>query len=53
MKNYAVTVRRMQVWHLEVEAADEEEAEKTADELTCVSALDDEYAYSTEAKEIP
>lgn len=52
MKTYAVTVKRMQVWRLEVEAADADEAKDRADAMAADEPIADDYAYSTDAKEI-
>ena len=47
---YRVTVKRMQVWHLDVEAADIETARDKADDLACDEPPHDDYAYETTAK---
>lgn len=44
---YAALVKRMQVWHCEVEAETEEEARDKADALVADWPPNDDYAYDT------
>jgi hypothetical protein len=51
MPIYTVTVQRMQVWNLEVEADNAESAKEKAEHEASHEEAHDDYAYQTRAKE--
>lgn len=52
MKKFEVTVIRKQKWIFDIEAESAEEAKEKADEMAGEDAPYDDWAYSTEAREI-
>lgn len=51
MTTYRCTVKRMQVWYIEVEADTREQAKEKAEHAACLERPDDDYSYDTKAEE--
>ena len=51
-RRWSVTVVRKQVWHVDVEAADEEAAKEAGDAEARDCSPNDDYGYETTAREI-
>lgn len=52
MTTYLCTVKRMQVWRIEVKADNPEAAKDLADALAFDEPIQDDYAYETTATKI-
>lgn len=50
MSRYRVRVERRQIWTIDVDAADEEEAKQQGDIIACEIEPSEDFAYATEAE---